>query len=451
MSPRNGQVSALVALITNAAKTVEAHYAKSSKPYVPSLDDLTPHPLDSEISSPELREAIQTLEGACAQLCATVARPNHTVLNKLMQIYEPGCLHVAITFKIPDILLEQPEGLHISEIGRKTGVDEEKLGRILRLLASRHLFREVKPDIFANNRLSLQLLSTNPLNGLAFHFTDENNKAVTVLPDVLANPEWGSSHSAAHSAWNKSTGYPEPLFNWFEGATPEGANQGARFGLGMIGWGNAIEAGGVVTGFPWKELPPGSTVCDVGGGVGNISMQLAKAYPQLQLKLQDTHDRIMQAQTEVWPKEVPEAIAEQRIEFKAIDFFTEPPIKGCDIYYLKNIVHDWPTNECIKILSGVRHAMKPTSRVLIQEYVLQRANRVAENESAFIQAPEPLLPNYGVGRIRQYNLDLDMMVMLNGKERTLEEFLKLGEESGLSFVKLWEVGELGVVEFRLSA
>jgi len=66
------------------------------------------------------------------------------------------------------------------------------------------------------------------------------------------------------------------------------------------------------------------------------------------------------------------------------------------------------------------------------------------------QAPEPLLPNYGVGKVRQYNLDLDMMVMLNSQERYLEEFIKLGEEAGLRFEKLWDVGEMGVIEFRLA-
>jgi len=61
-------------------------------------------------------------------------------------------------------------------------------------------------------------------------------------------------------------------------------------------------------------------------------MQLAKAHPNLQLKLQDLPDRIVQAETQVWPKECPEAITEQRIEFKAIDFLAETPIKGCDVY-----------------------------------------------------------------------------------------------------------------------
>ena len=77
----DGSISALVALIVNAAKSIEAEYAKSSTPSVPSLDDITPHPLDSQISSASLRQATQILEGACAQLCATVARPQHTITN----------------------------------------------------------------------------------------------------------------------------------------------------------------------------------------------------------------------------------------------------------------------------------------------------------------------------------------------------------------------------------
>ena len=84
-----------------------------------------------------------------------------------------------------------------------------------------------------------------------------------------------------------------------------------------------------------------------------------------------------------------------------------------------------------------------------EEYILQHASRVPEEQALTQQAPEPLLPNYGVGRIRQYNLDLDMMTMLNSQERPLTEFIKLGEAAGLEFVKLWDFGETGLVEYKL--
>jgi DNA-binding IclR family transcriptional regulator len=51
-------------------------------------------------------------------------------------------LNVALTFKFPDILQEKPAGMHISEIGKKSGVEPGKVARVLRLLASKHIFRE---------------------------------------------------------------------------------------------------------------------------------------------------------------------------------------------------------------------------------------------------------------------------------------------------------------------
>jgi hypothetical protein len=87
----HAQLSALVGLISDATRNIEAQFAKSSKPFVPSLDDTSPHPLDIQISSMELKIAIRTLEAACAQLCATLARPNHTVTNVSLAALSGAC------------------------------------------------------------------------------------------------------------------------------------------------------------------------------------------------------------------------------------------------------------------------------------------------------------------------------------------------------------------------
>ena len=55
---------------------------------------------------------------------------------------ESGCLQVAIEGRIADLLAEKPDGIHIGELSSRTGIDVDKLGRILRLLASRHIFAE---------------------------------------------------------------------------------------------------------------------------------------------------------------------------------------------------------------------------------------------------------------------------------------------------------------------
>ncbi|KAJ6548154.1 S-adenosyl-L-methionine-dependent methyltransferase [Mycena vulgaris] len=443
MAPDIGQ---LLSLITEAARTLEAGYTRGHG-YVPSLDETEPHPLDGKISSPEMKEAVQVLEGACAQLCATLARPNHTVLNKFfMRALEPSCLHVALKFKIPDILQQKPSGMHVADIGRTCGVEPSKLARILRLLSAKHCFCEVERDVFANNRLSVQLLASNPLSSLGLHMTEYMTQGATKLAETLVDTEWGPSVVPVHSAWNKVTDQPLAMFDfWAQNSDFHG--HGARFGIGMIGWGAAVEAETIVSGYPWGDLGPGATVCDLGGGVGGISIQLARAHPELQLKLQDLPDRMVQAENVVWPAECPEAMKENRIQFKAIDFFAEAPIVGCDVYYLKNILHGFQSAQCLTILRGIRKSMKPGSRLLIHEYMLQTArsnNRPADRQ--FKRAPAPLLFNYGEGRIRQYYLDVSLMVLINSKERTLDEYVELGEKSGLRFMKVWDFGDMSGVE-----
>lgn len=85
----------------------------------------------------------------------------------------------------------------------------------------------------------------------------------------------------------------------------------------------------------------------------------------------------------------------------------------------------------------------------LDEFILQHANRVPEEQSNFNQAPEPLLANYGAGRIRQFTLDIHMMTIFNSQERQLDQFVRLGEAAGLKFEKLWDFGEMGLVEYCL--
>ncbi|KAG7090647.1 hypothetical protein E1B28_009748 [Marasmius oreades] len=436
------QLSQLVALINNATKVIEARTSADV-----SLDRTSTE--DDALSTPEVREAIRIVEGACAQLVASVARPSHTILNKIFAYFEPACIRAVAILKVPDLLLDEPQGLHVSEIARKVNVDQGKLARIMRLLATKHCFREVKPDVFVNNRLSIQLLSTNGLSDLAMHITDEVAKSATMLAETLTDPDMGPSYSPDKTPFNKSAGYTGTLFDYYEGVnTDVGGAQGARFGRAMQGWGQGIAALSVVHEYPWAELPPGSIVNDLGGGVGALTMELYKAHPHLHYILQDLPQVISRAEIETWPAQAPQALQDRKIEFKAVDFFKETPMPACDIYYLKNVIHDWPDKESIQILSKVRAVMKPGSRVLVQEYVLQHTTSEGIDAGVKI-APEPLLPNYGEGRINAYNLDLDMMVMLNSQERYQEDFARLGKQAGLKIVKVWDFGDTGLVEFAI--
>lgn len=105
----------------------------------------------------------------------------------LPQFFEPACYNVVVEAKLADLLVNHPNGLHVSELSKKTGIEAGKLARIMRFLATRHVFREgalvscitkiyskgslraVNEDVFANNRLSMMLVSSHGLHDLMGH------------------------------------------------------------------------------------------------------------------------------------------------------------------------------------------------------------------------------------------------------------------------------------------
>jgi hypothetical protein len=72
------EVESLLQLIASSAQDALSEYKKAGKG-IPSLD--TAHPLDSSRPEPALKKIIRTLEGACEQLCSTLAHPGHTMGN----------------------------------------------------------------------------------------------------------------------------------------------------------------------------------------------------------------------------------------------------------------------------------------------------------------------------------------------------------------------------------
>jgi len=221
----------------------------------------------------------------------------------------------------------------------------------------------------------------------------------------------------------------------------------ARFGRAMVAWSrtNGAETA-LALSYPWGTETPGTIVCDIGGGVGHVSMALIRAFPHIHVVLQDLGVVIDQARL-AWEQKVPEVVESGGAKMVPMNFFEDSPLPNCDFYYMKHILHDWPVDECVTILKNITKSMKQSSKVFIHEFILPPPTRV--DDSAVDQAPEPLLANYGVGNSRLYNLDINMMAMLNSKERTLAEYINLGDQAGLKVVKLWDCGEMGIVELEL--
>lgn len=168
------RLEALLALINSSAGQAMALYEQVNGT-VPSIDSTELHPLDEALDQVELKAAICTLEGACAQLCTTLAPPGHTAIN-LVQVYDYSCVCLAVRENITNILMDYPKGLHVNELSKKINVEPKKLSRIMRLLATRGCYSEVAKDVFANTRLSLVLHSENPVRHMVNLHTESASK-----------------------------------------------------------------------------------------------------------------------------------------------------------------------------------------------------------------------------------------------------------------------------------
>ncbi|KAL8989010.1 MAG: hypothetical protein Q9177_002003, partial [Variospora cf. flavescens] len=118
----------------------------------------------------------------------------------------------------------------------------------------------------------------------------------------------------------------------------------------------------ILDSFDWLRYT-GGTVVDVGGGSGTISEGLALRLPGLNFIVQDHEEVIRHAN--VNPK------LKGRIEFMPYSFFDEQPAKYAEVYYFRNIFHNWPDEQCVIILQKLIPALKPGAHIIIDDFGLQ--------------------------------------------------------------------------------
>jgi SAM-dependent methyltransferase len=103
------------------------------------------------------------------------------------------------------------------------------------------------------------------------------------------------------------------------------------------------------------------TFVDVGGSHGEAAIQLAEKHPQLSCIVQDLPTVITAAESSL-PKHM-----KGRVKYMVHDFWTEQPVKGADIYYLRWVLHDWSDPYAAKLLKQIVPALKPGARVIIND------------------------------------------------------------------------------------
>ena len=162
-----------------------------------------------------------------------------------------------------------------------------------------------------------------------------------------------------------------------------------------------------------------ATLADIGGGNGSQLIALLKSHPNMKGILFDLPHVIDRATTQI-----ESAGLSNRCRLVAGDFFQNVP-DGADAYFMRHIIHDWEDEKSLTILRNCHRAMPAHGKLLLVESVIPPGN-------------EPFGGKF---------LDLVMLLMPGGKERTRNEYQTLFEKAGFTLSQIVPTStEVSIIE-----
>ncbi|KAJ8093236.1 hypothetical protein PM082_020730 [Marasmius tenuissimus] len=433
-----------VEILENSCKTNGTAVPDLGTPFHPSTEAFRAHP--------DAAEASNVIVAAAHHLAAILTPPPIALYHAVGGHFKSAAVRVCLESSVTEILREAgPQGMHVEDISKKNGVDPKKLSRFLRILAMHHIYKEITPDVFTNTRISSLMDTLKPsevvlsdpehkhedtmgLAALMSHHLDEPFKGSAYAWEVCSDPKTALVGEANASPFARAVCPGETLWQYLD--RPTEAFRRARFGIGMRGINALQPPDAVLKAYDWKKLPAGSLVVDVGGGIGSVTHNIVKSNPDLKFVVQDLPG-VVEDGKKWWSSNMPEAVSSGQITLQAHDFFTPQPQKNATVFMIKQILHDWSDEYCVKILKQLRASATPDTILLVLESIMPYAchDPSAEDDKAIPgavpkEAPPPLIANYGAANELGYLSDIDMFVLFNSQERTIRHFDRLLASTG---------------------
>ncbi len=325
----------------------------------------------------------------------THEKPPHAVLfEMLFGAWTAKILAEVVRLDVPDALAGGP--LTADELVRQGGIRAQPvaLHRALRACAALGIVTEDSAGRFGPTRLS-QLL-TRDAPGTLKRFVEYSGgtlwKVWSGLPEGLAT---GAPQARAQLGMD--------FFDYL-GANPKALEE---FGETLKAH-SAVANVGVMERYDFAGI---RTLVDVGAGYGPLAIAVLEKYPDVHGVVFDLPEVVEAAPTQLPVKN--ESVA-RRLSYVAGDMFREVP--AADAYVLKLILHDWDDAACATILSNVCARLAHGGRVIAIDNVMPPLGDVSD-------VPQKLL-------------DVNMMLLLPGKERTRVEWEALYRGAGLAITAM---------------
>ena len=315
--------------------------------------------------------------------------PPVAMLHMIQGFWVSRALYVAAKLGIPDLLKDEPKSS--ADLAHATGTHAPSLYRVLRALDSVGVFAEDDRGRFGLTPLGATLRTDVPGSLRYFAIEELGENHYPAWEKVLHSVETGEiafNHVYGVSKWQYMAEHPD---------------EAKIFDAAMSSF-SSVVAAAVVAAYDFSSS---ATVVDIGGGDGTLLTAILKGNPQLRGVLADLPHVAEGAQRRFKT----EGLAD-RCEIAAGSFFESVPVG--DTYVLKFIIHDWDDQQSVAILRNCRSAMAANGRVLLVEAVIQPGT--ATSFSKYV--------------------DLNMLVMTGGRERTEAEYRALLDSAGLRLTRI---------------
>lgn len=319
--------------------------------------------------------------------------PQQQMAGMLTGYWISQAIYVAAKLGIADLLIAEPRTA--DELAAETGMHARSLYRLLRALASVGVFAERGDQRFELTPLAECLRSDVP----------GSQRALAMMVGEEHYYVWGDlihSIQTGEPAFDKI--YGMPVFE-FLAHSPAKAQ---IFDEAMVGI-HGRETAAMLDTYDFSQI---GVLCDVGGGNGSLLLAVLERYPKLQGMLYDLPHVVERAR-----QRISTHTAGPRCEAIGGSFFDHVP-QGADAYLMRHIIHDWNEEKASLILRNCAKAMRHDARLLLIESVIPPGN-------------DPYWPKF---------LDLNMLAIPGGQERTEAEYRELLDSSGLRLTRISPTG-----------